>query len=164
MNAWLVAGCGLGIVCVALGLILGRSRRCRQLANAESLFLNRRPQLETEFFNLARSLGKPRGLRWNECQWQPDLVLATDKRTGILTAFVGMSVSFEAIAGEDMEDVAAVGLLRDATAVFQFRPSAWGNHGTWTTAGRVLFNMGPTLALERLSDQFDPVPRKPASP
>lgn len=124
----------------------------RRLGRAAESFRRRREYLEARFMDLARSLGKPRGVRWLECQWQPGALFARDRQSGLLTAFVGVHISFEAIEGGDMEDVAAVSSLRDATALFHYQ------HGQWGTGGRALFNMDPALALKRLEDQYDPLP------
>ena len=79
------------------------------------------------------------------------MTFARDKTSGLLTAFVGINIRFEAVEGGDMEDVAAVGTIRDAVAVFHF------HHGTWGTGGKALFNMNPQDALQRLVAQFEPV-------
>ena len=80
-----------------------------------------------------------------------NVTFARDKTSGLLTAFVGINIRFEAIEGGDMEDVAAVGTVRDAVAVFHF------DRGMWGTGGKALFNMNPQDALEKLVAQFEPV-------
>jgi len=107
--------------------------------------------LEAKFFTMASSLGKPRGLRWLDCQWQDQVTFARDRQTGLVTAFVGVNIRFEAIEGGDMEDVAAVSTIRDAAAVFHYRDGIWG------TGGRALFNMNPQDAIRQLSGQFSPI-------
>ena len=116
------------------------------------LFHQRREILEAKFFDLAQSQGKPRGLRWLDCEWFNETTFARDKTSGLLTAFVGINVRFEAIEGGEMEDVAAVSTVRDAVAVFHFHQGSWG------TGGKALFNMNPKDALEKLVAQFEPVP------
>ncbi len=129
-----------------------RSRwRSQQERTAIDQFRLRREQLEAKFFDLASGLGKPRGLTWTQCDWQPDVCYAWDKQTGLLTAFVGANISFEAIPGGDMEDVEAVSTIRDAAAVFHYR------EGNWGTGGKALFNMNPQDAIVRLEEQFEPV-------
>lgn len=115
------------------------------------LFQLRREVLEAKFFDIARSLGKPRGLRWLDCEWSDDVAFARERTSGMLTAFVAVDIRFEAIEGGDMEEVAAVSSVRDAAAVFHFR------HGVWGTGGRALFNMNPRLAIEKLVAEFEPV-------
>ncbi|VAX39763.1 hypothetical protein MNBD_PLANCTO02-32 [hydrothermal vent metagenome] len=110
-----------------------------------------REQLEACFFDKASRLGKPRDLRWLTCDWQKDVTFAKDKDSGFLTAFVAVNISFEAVEGGDMEDVAAVGTIREAAALFHY------NNGHWGTGGRALFNMSPTDALLRLQEQFTPI-------
>ena len=149
---------GLGIVAVILlgvGLFaipLAAAWQRWDARRAIMLFHHRRESLEAKFFDLATSLGKPRGLRWLNCEWFDNVTFARDKSSRLLTAFVGINVSFEAIEGGDMEDVAAVGTIRDAVAVFHYHRGAWG------TGGKALFNMNPQDALEKLAAQFEPVP------
>jgi hypothetical protein len=137
--------------------------RDREARTALAQFRYQREYLEARFFDLASRRGKPRNLRWKDCQWQSEVTFARDAESGLLTAFVAVNISFEAVEGEDMEDVEAVGLLRDAAAIFHFQDGVWG------TGGRALFNMNPADALERLQGQYlplgieVPVPTYPAS-
>ena len=123
--------------------------RTREAERAMRLFRLQREQLKARFFALASSLGKPRGLRWVECEWQDRVTFARAVDSGLLTAFVGVEIRFEAIEGGDMEGVEAVGNIRDASAVFHCQ------HGHWGTGGRALFNMNPDDTLERLEGQFE---------
>lgn len=151
---WLL---GLGLVAVVLlGLAFAAVPLARRWQNWDArhaivLFHQRREMLEAKFFDLAQSLGKPRGLRWLDCEWFDNVTFARDKSTGMLTAFVGINIRFEAIEGGDMEEVAAVSTIRDAVAVFHYHQGSWG------TGGKALFNMNPQVALEKLVAQFEPV-------
>ena len=151
-------GIGLGAVAF-LGLAfasipLATWWQRRDARRAIVLFRQRREMLEAKFFDLAQSLGKPRGLKWLDCEWFDNVTFARDKSSGLLTAFVGINVRFEAIEGGDMEDVAAVATVRDASAVFHF------HHGSWGTGGKALFNMNPQDALDKLVGQFEPVSKR----
>lgn len=149
---WVLAGGVALLVLVALTAIpLARRWRAREVRLAVQAFRRQREQLEAKFFDMARSLGKPRGLRWLDCDWLSSTTFARDRQSGLLTAFVGINVRFEAIEGGDMEDVAAVGTVRDAVAVFHFHKGFWG------TGGKALFNMNADEALTRLTAQFEPV-------
>lgn len=110
-----------------------------------------RETLRADFLRLAGASGKPRGLRWGACQWRPVWVLLRDPESGLLTLLTELHVSFEAIPGSDMEDVEAVSQLRQSTAVFHFRQGRWG------TAGRVLFNLTPDMAAERMDPTWERV-------
>lgn len=114
-------------------------------------FQRRRENLEAKFFDMAQTIGKPRGLRWLDCEWFDNVTFARDKNSGLLTAFAGVNIRFEAVEGGDMEDVAAVSTIRDAVAVFHFHKGAWG------TGGKALFNMNPQDAIEKLVAQFEPI-------
>jgi hypothetical protein len=143
-----------GFIIVVLAFVLMspqlvRWQRRKELARAIQEFKVRRETLEAKFYSLATSIGKPRGLRWKTCDWKPPVRFARDRSTGLLTAFVSVEINFEAIEGGDMEDVAAVGDLRDASAVFHYE------NGTWGTGGKALFNMNPETAVEKLGHQFE---------
>jgi len=159
MEQWIsmetVAALAAGLVAAA-GIALGwgpvrARRRSRQAARAVRSFRIEREKLEARFFDLASRLGKPRGLRWLECDWQDGVTFARDVNTGLLTAFVAVNIRFEAIAGGDMEDVEAVSMVRDAAALFHYQRGRWG------TGGRALFNMNPHDAVHRLGGQFESV-------
>jgi hypothetical protein len=128
---------------------LWRIRQKRQLEAARRLFHQRREWLEAKFLELASSTGKPRGLRWKDCDFSNDVTFARDLHSRALTAFVGVTISFEAIEGGDMEDVEAVGNLRAATSVFRYAG------GQWSTQGRVLMNLEPAEAIERFQDALE---------
>ena len=123
----------------------------RESKRAIAEFRLRREQLEAKFFDLASRQGKPRGLRWKQCDWQEAVTFGRDLRSQLLTAFVSAEIHFEAIEGGDMEEVAAVGTIRDATALFHYKRGHWG------TGGKALFNMNAQDALSRLEGQFEPV-------
>lgn len=150
----IIVGIGL-VVLLGLAAVLYRPLRTRfrerEANEAVARFRLQREQLEAKFFDLAGMQGKPRGLRWLNCDWQNEVTFARAIDTGLLTAFVAVNISFEAIEGGDMEDVDAVGTVRDAAALFHYQ------NGRWGTGGRALFNMNPHDALRRLQGQYVPV-------
>lgn len=154
MWPWMIGGgvlAGLLLLAV-IAIPLAKAMKDRETLQALKLFRLRREMLEARFFDLARTQGKPRDLRWLECDWQNPVTFARDKQTGLVTAFVAVNIRFEAIEGGDMEGVAAVGTVRDAVAVFHYRNRVWG------TGGRALFNMNPEDALRNLAGQYEPLP------
>lgn len=153
METLIYFGLGLvGLIGVLSALVpVARWYRRRDLQRGLRLFRVRREMLEAKFFDLARALGKPRDLRWLDCEWLPDVRFARDRQTGLLTAFVGVNIRFEAVEGGDMEGIAAVGTVRDAVAVFHYR------NGLWGTGGRALFNMDPVTAVRSFSEQYEPL-------
>ena len=112
-------------------------------------FHQQRERLECKFLKLASESGKPRGLRWVDCDFDDDVTYARDKRSGELCAFVAVTISFEAIKGGLMEDVEAVGNLRAASAVFR------SQRGAWQTDGRALFNLNPSEAVAFYQDNLE---------
>lgn len=126
-------------------------QRRKEQEQALQQFRLQREFLEARFFDLAAQSGKPRGLRWLACDWLEGVAFGREKQTGMLTAFVSVNIRFEAIEGGDMEGVAAVGNIRDGSAVFHYQDGIWG------TGGRALFNLGPQDALSRLANQYEHV-------
>ncbi len=114
-------------------------------------FSRQQTRLQRDFFQRAASAGKPRGLRWTRCDWLPQRQLMRERSSGLLTLLVGINIQFEAIEGGDMEGVDALGMVRDACAVFHYQRGRWG------TGGRALFNMHPENAAERLGDSYEVV-------
>jgi hypothetical protein len=132
--------------------ILGRLwRRRPDAAAAQALFARQRAELEQAFWQAALASGKPRGLRWKACDWEPDAAFGRERATGRLAALVGVTIQFEAIEGSDMEGLPAVGNLRNASAVFFFHA------GRWHTTGKTLFNLNPDEVLTRLAQQYEPL-------
>lgn len=103
-------------------------------------FETQRQQLQDQFFVAAAASGKPRGLKWTECDWLSSYTLVQDAESQMFTLFCGVNISFEAVEGGDMEDVEAVSVIRDGSAVFHAQEGRWG------TGGRVLFNVDPQTA------------------
>jgi hypothetical protein len=132
--------------------LFGRGNRSEvPLEQARKLFQQERTRLEGLFFQAASASGKPRGLRWQECQWNELIAWVRDKQTGQLLALVGVTIAFEAIEGGEMEGVEAVGNLRNASAVFFYQD------GQWQTGGRVIFNLNPDEAVEHFKEGYERV-------
>lgn len=151
---WLLLLIPLAAALLAAWLFLRRQRPGISLEQTMVRFRERRPALEMLFFKTAAASGKPRGLRWKECQWNDAIEWVREKATGRLHALVGVTISFEAIEGGDMEGVEAVGNLRNATAVFFFADD-------WQTAGRVVFNLNPDEAVVHFKDGYERVTETP---
>jgi hypothetical protein len=153
MWPWIIGiAVGLLAVVAVAAIPLARAMEQRELRKALQLFRLRREMLEARFFDVAKTIGKPRGLRWVECDWLHAVTFARDRESRLVTAFVSVNIRFEAVEGGDMEDVAAVSTVREGSAVFHYRNGAWG------TGGRALFNMTPADAITQLSSQFEPLP------
>lgn len=146
----------LGIGAAGLGLfyLFWRTRKqdtAWPVTRSMAIFEKRRPSLQAAFFQAASQSGKPRGLRWTDCQWSDAIEWVRDRRTGQLLALVGVAISFAAIEGGDMEGVEAVSNLRNASAVFFF------HDGDWHTAGHVIFNLNPDEAVEHFKGGYERV-------
>src|SRR3954453_9900623 len=132
-TSWIVAAVGLVVALAGVVALAWRPlRAARQeslLARARRSFHRQREWLEARFYQVAASSGKPRGLAWTDCEFDDAVTYARDRRSGQLSAFVSVAISFEAIAGGGMEEVEAVHNVRAATAVFQYRGDKWTTDG-----------------------------------
>src|SRR5687768_18179482 len=101
---WIALGLAIIVaICGAVAYLMWRPyRSVRQekwLGRARREFHLRREQLEAKFVERAGESGKPRGLRWVDCDFDNDVTYARDRRSGQLSAFVAMTISFEAKIG-----------------------------------------------------------------
>jgi hypothetical protein len=153
MWPWLILG---GIPAAAAAALLGwrplrRLGKGIQIERARELFLLQRERLEARFVTAAGASGKPRGLRWKDCDFENEIELARERKTGQLVALVSVTIAFEAIEGSDMEGLPAVGNLRNASAVFYF------HRGQWHTTGKAVFNLNPVEVIEHFKNQYEHV-------
>jgi hypothetical protein len=141
------------VACTVVGFVLWRfgvARTGHHRRKAVGQFPVELARLEDPFLAAANATGKPRGLRWIAAKLTGDPVFALDRANGELYALVAATIGFEAIAGGGMEEVDAVGNLREATAVFAHRA------GQWTTDGRAVFNLDPAAALDHYRESLQP--------
>ncbi|MDP6468395.1 MAG: hypothetical protein QF918_11685 [Pirellulaceae bacterium] len=114
-------------------------------------FRRRREWLEARFLTLAEQSGKPRGLRWTNCEFDDDVAFARDRRSGRPRALVAVTISFEAIPGGGMEEVEAVGNLRAATVVFRLDGPGW------ETDGKACYNLSPAQTIDYYHNELETV-------
>ena len=158
---WWTAGIIIGVAVAGVLVFFFYSpwrsrRRDAELARAREAFRVRREWLEARFVDLTSASGKPRGLRWVDCQFDNDITYALDRETRELSALVAITIRFEAIEGGPMEEVEAVGNLRYASAVFRYTGHQW------TTDGRAIFNLNPTEAIEHFRSSLIIIGQEPA--
>lgn len=122
-----------------------------QVERARELFKLQRERLEAQFLKSAAATGKPRGLRWKDCDWGDAVEFVRERKTGQIAALVAVTIRFEAVPGSDMEGLPAVGNLRNASAVFFFQ------RGHWMTVGKAVFNMNPNEAVAHFQNQYERV-------
>jgi hypothetical protein len=146
------------LVAAVLGTMLGflafrpqwrRKRQQQRLRSAELSFHRQREWLEAKFLTLASQSGKPRGLRWVDCDFEDPVAFARDRETGNLRALVAASVQFEAVPGGAMEDVEAVEHRKAATVVFRL------DGPQWQTDGRTVFNLSPAETIARYQHELE---------
>jgi hypothetical protein len=147
-----VAGIGLLVALVKKRTLRAWGREVLA-ERAREAFALERERLESAFFSAAANQGKPRGLRWKQCTFEPDLEIARERGTGQLVALVPVTIQFEAIEGSDMEGLPAVSNLRNASALFVFQ------RGQWLTSGKAVFNLNPMEAIEHFRGQYEHVAR-----
>jgi hypothetical protein len=153
MSVWMWGAIGaaalLGLAVALAWKPIRSAVRAARYERARKEFRRQRERLEAKFFQLAAASGKPRGLRWTNCDFENDVAYARDRHSGELCAFVAVTISFEAIEGGLMEGVEAVGNLRAATAMFRT------HREHWTTDGRAIFNLNPTEAIDHYRDELE---------
>lgn len=159
---WLtVAGASVLIVLLATYVIWRWLRSWGgevQAERARELFRLQRERIEHQFLPAAAATGKPRGLRWIDCDFEGPALFARDRATRQVIALISCTIRFEAVEGSDMEGLPAVGNLRNASAVFFFEA------GQWRTAGKVVFNLNPSEALAHFHGQYEPMPTSTERP
>ena len=153
---WLILGGVLLVGFLVAGLIYAwprlRDRQMKvELEDARRAFHRRREWLEARFMSVASQSGKPRGLRWTDCDFDNDVAFARERRTGRLRALVGVSIQFEAIEGGMMEEVEAVANRKAATVVFRL------DGPDWEVDGRALFNLNPAQTIEQFQHELEAV-------
>lgn len=155
---WLWMGTGV-LLLIALGSValvylwprLAGRHGAFSFDQARSSFHRRREWLEARFLTLAAQSGKPRGLRWVDCEFDNDVAFARDRKTHRFRALVAVSIQFEAIEGGDMEDVEAVANRKAATVVFRL------DGPDWEVDGRALFNLNPAQTIEQFQNELEVV-------
>ncbi len=130
---------------------LRRFGRQISLERARESFRLQREKLQATFLQMAQATGKPRGLRWKDCQFEAPVEFVRDKQTSEVAALVAVTIAFEALPGSDMEDNPNVGNARNASAVFFY------HKGHWSTVGKAVFNMNPNEAIEHFKNQYERV-------
>lgn len=147
---------GIVAFCILLAALFAlvwwiRRQQVKSLQQARETFHRRREWLEAEFLSRAEASGKPRGLRWVNCDFENGVSFARDRRTGRYRALVGVTISFEAIEGGGMEEVEAVGNLRAATVVFRL------DGPQWRADDRALFNLNPAEAIKHYENELETI-------
>lgn len=153
---WLVMGATMVVGVLAAGAVFAWPRlraehAQRELSEARQLFHRRREWLEARFLSLAGQSGKPRGLRWLDCDFEDRVVFARERRTGRLRALVGVTIQFEAIEGGGMEEVSAVADRKAATVVFRL------DSPDWEVDDRPLFNLNPAQTIAQFQHELEGV-------
>lgn len=155
MFYWVVfAGIVLILIIAVILPVWGTRRRWtrRRLRRAIVQFHRQREWLEARFWKLASDSGKPRGLRWANCDFADDVLFARDRSSGGLRALVEVTIQFEAEPDGPMTEVAAVEDRKEATIVFRL------DGPQWEVDGRALFNLDPTTVLAQYDHELESIP------
>jgi hypothetical protein len=142
---WLLIG---GVVLARLLRWCWHLGKAVQAERARELFRLQHERFEEQLLKAASASGIPRGLKWSKCRITGEAVLARDLFTTGIVALVPVVIEFEPEDGSDMVDNPNAREPRNATAVFMFQ------HGTWETAGRVVFNHTPEQTVKAFAAQF----------
>jgi hypothetical protein len=145
---WWIGGGLAAIAAIVLLRWLWQLGKAVKAEHARELFRLQHERFEEMLLKNAAATGLPRGLNWLSCQIIGDAILVRDVGSGAIVALVPVVVQFEPIEGSDMVDVPAAREPRPATAVFSYA------HGTWQTAGKVVFNHTPEQTVTAFAPQF----------
>ena len=140
---WIAAGLtyARGIMWIVLAIVLLRLRS----ADSNRLSTNTLERLKRTIVDAGNACGSPRGLRWISCEGNGETVYVND---GDRVALVPFFVSFEPIAGSEMEGIEAATIPRPVTAVVRFR------NGEWTLDRAPVFNLSPLELIARSGGRF----------
>ncbi len=116
--------------------------------HAHRLFHAKQDLLEQQFLAEAAQSGVPKDLVWKELEWDNSLEFVRHLQTGEIAALKGVTIHFDAVEGSEMDGWHAVGMPRNATAVFFFQK------GEWHTSGKAIFNKNPDEAAEHFSGHY----------
>jgi hypothetical protein len=130
-----------------------RLRATRELRRAQETFHREREWLEARFLKMASQSGKPRGLRWVDCEFENEVAFARDRNSGHLRALVGVTILFEAVEGGEMDSVAAVHNAKAATVLFRL------DGPKWEPDSRAYFNLNPDDMLANYPHELELVGR-----
>jgi hypothetical protein len=150
LDPWWYAGGLLALALLARWLWL--LAKAVQVERARELFRLQHERFEEHLLRAAAATGLPRGLRWVGCRITGDALLVRDRVNGGIVALVPVEVRFEPEDDSDMRENPAAREPRPATAVFAY------HRGTWTTAGRVVFNHTPEQTVATFAPQFRVIP------
>ena len=85
---WFAAAACVVFMVFLAGRPLVESMRRRRMEEARRTFHQQRERLEAKFVDLASQSGKPRGLRWVDCDFEDPVTFARDRDSGAIAAFV----------------------------------------------------------------------------
>jgi hypothetical protein len=120
-----------------------------QYAAQQTAFTDNQLTLQQRFVSIVSQSGKPKGLTWKSCKFDKTTHWVIEKQSANLHALLSTVIHFNAIPGDSMEDVPAVGNARIATAIFFY------DGQRWDTRGDVLFNLEPHDVLIRHCNDYD---------
>jgi len=113
-----------------------------------SEFHDARSTLQEAYFKICSESGRPRGLRWINCDFDAEVLFVIENHSLNLHALVPVVISFEAIEGGPMEDMEAVGNLRVGSALFVHTGE------NWATRGDVIYNLSPDEAFQHFRQNY----------
>src|SRR5438132_10156918 len=105
ISVWWYVGLGGFVLLVVAVRWFWHLGRAVQVERARELFRLQHERFEQLLLTAAAETGKPRGLRWAGCAITGDAILARDRATRQIIAFVPVVITFEPVEGSDMEDV-----------------------------------------------------------
>jgi hypothetical protein len=133
----------------AVWLIRRGVRRTTPLAQAKQRFHVQRERLEAKFIQLAAAHATPDAPQWTDCTFDDDVAYVRSRTTGVLSAFVAVTIASEASGGTAANTADAVGNLQAGTAVFRF------DLDHWETDGHAILNLSPSEAVQHFRNDLE---------
>ena len=143
---WTLGG---AVILVLLTLVLSsavlskRRRDREEFASASRLFRLRREWLEAEFLSLAAESDVPKGVSWDQCDFENEVAFVRDRTNGQLCALVAITLRLDSQFSARVRMLEAAGAYSVGTAVFLF------DGKKWTSDGRAIFNLNPRETIRR---------------
>jgi hypothetical protein len=130
-----------GIMWIVLAIVLFRVRA----SDSNRLSTGTIARVMRTIIDAGNSGNSPRGLRWITCEINGEPVFVNDGERVVLIPFL---VTFEPIAGSEMEGIEAATIPRPVTAVVRFR------NGEWILDRAPVFNLSPEELIARSGGRF----------
>jgi len=146
-----VALAAAGALLMLLRRPLRTASRGAHFTQAKKGFHQQRERLEARFIRLAAAHGGRDDPQWTDCEFDDGVSYVRNRRTGELSALVGVTVALEGVGHPPATASDLIRNLRAGTAVFRF------DRDHWETEGRVILNLSPSETIRFYQNDLEVV-------